>query len=82
HIGEDVWLGGGVTVVGGVSIGDRAVIGAGAVVTRDIPADAIAVGSPARVIRMRDETRLERADLPDGVPVDALATLREHMDDH
>ena len=82
HIGEDVWLGGGVTVVGGVSIGDRAVIGAGAVVTRDIPADAIAVGNPARVIRMRDETRLERADLPDGVPVDALAALREQMDDH
>ena len=76
-IGEDVWLGGGVTVVGGVSIGDRAVIGAGAVVTRDIPADSIAVGNPARVIRMRDEDNLERTQLPDDVPVEALATLRE-----
>ena len=77
HIGEDVWLGGGVTVVGGVSIGDRAVIGAGAVVTRDIPADSIAVGNPTRVIRMRDEDNLERTQLPDDVPVEALATLRE-----
>ena len=76
-IGEDVWLGGGVTVVGGVSIGDRAVIGAGAVVTRDVPADSIAVGNPARVIRMRDENNLERTQLPDDVPVEALATLRE-----
>lgn len=76
-IGEDVWLGGGVTVVGGVSIGDRAVIGAGAVVTRDVPADSIAVGNPARVIRMRDEDNLERTQLPDDVPVEALATLRE-----
>ena len=76
-IGEDVWLGGGVTVVGGVSIGDRAVIGAGAVVTRDVPADSIAVGNPARVIRMRDEDNLERTQLPDDVPVEALTTLRE-----
>lgn len=76
HIGEDVWLGGGVIVVGGVTIGDRAVIGAGAVVTRDIPADSIAVGNPARVIRMRDQQNLERHELPAGVPVEALTALR------
>ncbi|WP_205752851.1 sugar O-acetyltransferase [Cryptosporangium phraense] len=50
-IGNTVWLGGGVIVCPGVSIGDDAVIGAGAVVTRDIPAGAVAVGNPARVIR-------------------------------
>lgn len=54
HIGNDVWLGANVVVVGGVTIGDGAVIGAGAVVTNPIPAYAIAVGVPARVIRFRD----------------------------
>ena len=54
-IGRNVWIGAKVTIVKGVSIGDNAVIGANAVVTRDIPANAVAVGIPARVIRMRDE---------------------------
>lgn len=56
RIGRNVWLGAKVTVVSGVTIGDNAIIGANAVVTRDIPANAIAVGIPARVIRMRGET--------------------------
>ena len=51
HIGEDAWLGAGVTVLPGVTIGARSVIGAGSVVTRSIPDDAVAVGNPARVIR-------------------------------
>ena len=51
HIGDDVWIGGNVTILPGVTIGNRAVIGAGAVVTEDIPADSVAVGAPARVIR-------------------------------
>jgi maltose O-acetyltransferase len=50
-IGDNVWLGGGAIVLPGVSIGDNSVIGAGAVVTRDIPANVIALGSPARVVR-------------------------------
>ncbi|WP_184173721.1 sugar O-acetyltransferase [Rhabdobacter roseus] len=50
-IGEDVWVGGSVVICPGVSIGDRAVIGAGSVVTRDIPADVFAAGNPCRVIR-------------------------------
>ena len=50
-IGDNVWLGGGAIVLGGVSIGENTVVGAGAVVTRDLPADVIAVGNPARVIR-------------------------------
>jgi maltose O-acetyltransferase len=50
-IGNNVWLGGGVIVLPGVTIGDNTVVGAGAVVTRDLPANVIAVGNPARVIR-------------------------------
>ena len=50
-IGRNVWLGANVTVLPGVTIGDDAVIGAGSVVTKDIPARTIAVGSPARVVR-------------------------------
>lgn len=51
HIGSDVWVGGGAIICPGVRIGDRAVIGAGSVVTRDIPADVMAAGNPCRVIR-------------------------------
>lgn len=50
-IGDNVWLGGGVIVCPGVTIGENTVVGAGAVVTRDLPANVIAVGNPARVIR-------------------------------
>lgn len=50
-IGNNVWLGGGVIVCPGVTIGDDAVVGAGAVVVKDIPAGAVAVGNPAKVIR-------------------------------
>jgi maltose O-acetyltransferase len=50
-IGEEVWLGGGVIVLPGVTIGDRTTVGAGSVVTKDLPADVLAVGSPARVVR-------------------------------
>jgi acetyltransferase-like isoleucine patch superfamily enzyme len=52
-IGDDVWLGVGVIVLDGVHIGNGAVIGAGAVVTRDVPDNAIAAGMPARVIGTR-----------------------------
>lgn len=51
-IGDNVWLGGGVIVCPGVTIGNNAVIGAGSVVTKDVPANAMAVGNPARVLRV------------------------------
>lgn len=50
-IGDNVWLGGGVIVCPGVTIGDNTVIGAGSVVTRDLPANVVATGNPARVVR-------------------------------
>ena len=49
-----MWLGGGVIVLPGVTIGDNTIVGAGSVVTRDIPADVVAVGNPCRVIRPSD----------------------------
>lgn len=55
HIGERVWIGANVTILKGVTIGERTIVGAGSVVTRDLPPDAIAVGIPARVIKSRDE---------------------------
>lgn len=50
-IGDNVWLGGGAIVCPGVTIGENSVIGAGAVVTKSIPANVVAVGNPARVVR-------------------------------
>lgn len=50
-LGDNVWLGGGVIVCPGVTIGDNTVVGAGAVVTKDLPANVVAVGNPARVVR-------------------------------
>ena len=48
---DNVWLGGGVIVCPGVTIGEHSVVGAGSVVTRDLPPNVVAVGSPARVVR-------------------------------
>ena len=51
HIGKNCWLGAGVIVLPGVTIGDNSVIGAGSVVTKDIPENVVAAGSPCRVLR-------------------------------
>jgi acetyltransferase-like isoleucine patch superfamily enzyme len=57
NIGDGVWLGFGVIVLSGVRIGQGAVVGAGSVLTRPIPDGAVAVGTPARVIKMRSEIK-------------------------
>ena len=51
RIGRNCWLGAGVIIVPGVTIGDNVVIGAGSVVTKDIPDNVVAVGNPCRVLR-------------------------------
>lgn len=51
HIGQNVWIGSNAAILPGVSIGDNTVIGAGSVVTRDIPTNVVAVGNPCRVLR-------------------------------
>lgn len=53
HIGRNVWIGGKAIILPGVTIGDDALVGAGAVVTRDVPAGATVVGNPARVVAPR-----------------------------
>jgi acetyltransferase-like isoleucine patch superfamily enzyme len=63
---DDAWLGYGVIVLDGVRIGQGAVVGAGSVVTRDVPAGAVAVGSPARVVKMRSELGSPRASVAEG----------------
>ena len=54
-IGDNVWLGGGAIVLPGVTIGENTVVGAGSVVTRDLPANVVAVGNPARVVRSLEQ---------------------------
>ncbi|MCD7917416.1 MAG: sugar O-acetyltransferase [Clostridiales bacterium] len=51
HIGRNCWLGAGVVVLPGVTIGDNTVVGAGSIVTKDLPAGVVAVGNPCRVLR-------------------------------
>ena len=55
HIGKNCWLGAGVIVLPGVTIGDNTVIGAGSIVTKDIPSNVVAVGNPCKVLREINE---------------------------
>ena len=60
RIGHNVWIGYGACILRGVTIGDNAIIGTSAVVTKDVPANAVVAGIPARVIRMREEPKTLR----------------------
>ncbi|HEY4450782.1 MAG TPA: acyltransferase [Solirubrobacteraceae bacterium] len=60
HVGHNVWMGYGACVLRGVSIGDNAIVGTSAVVTTEVPANAVVAGAPARVIRMREAPRTLR----------------------
>ena len=68
EVGNNVWIGYGACVLRGVSVGDNSVIGTNSVVTKDVPANAVVGGIPARIIRMREaprELRWERPVEPD-----------------
>ena len=71
HVGKNCWLGAGVIVLPGVSIGDNSVIGAGSVVTKDIPANVVALGTPCKVVREIGEKDREvyfrDLEIPDGL---------------
>ncbi len=55
HIGKNCWIGAGVILVPGITVGDNVVIGAGSVVTKDLPSDVVAVGNPCRILREINE---------------------------
>jgi acetyltransferase-like isoleucine patch superfamily enzyme len=62
RVGNNVWIGYGAQILRGVTVGDNSIVGASAVVSRDVPANAVVAGTPARVIRMREEPRELRWD--------------------
>ena len=78
RIGKNCWIGAGALIMPGVTIGDNSVIGAGSVVTKDIPANVIAVGNPAKVLREINEHDKEyyfkdkRIDYTDPFVIDAM----------
>lgn len=60
HIKRNVWIGVNVTILPGVTIGENAVVGAGAVVTKDVPDNAVVVGNPARIIKYLDPEKFQK----------------------
>jgi acetyltransferase-like isoleucine patch superfamily enzyme len=60
RVGHNVWLGYGACILRGVEVGENAIVGTSSVVTKEVPANAVVAGSPARLIRMRDAPRSMR----------------------
>lgn len=75
-VGSNVWIGYGACFLRGVAVGDNSVVGTGAVVARDVPANAVVGGVPARIIRMRETPRELRWPDPVEPDPDAARTLR------
>jgi len=76
EVGSNVWIGYGACILRGVRVGDNSVIGTNAVVTKDVPANAVVGGSPARIIRMREAPRELRWARPVEPDPDAASTMR------
>jgi acetyltransferase-like isoleucine patch superfamily enzyme len=72
EVGSNVWIGYGACILRGVRVGDNAIVGSNAVVTKDVPANAVVAGVPARIVRMRETP--ERLRWPDPVEPDPAAT--------
>jgi acetyltransferase-like isoleucine patch superfamily enzyme len=84
EVGNNVWIGYGACILRGVSVGDNAVIGTNAVVTKDVPANAVVGGIPARIIRMREapsELRWRRPVEPDPEAWTTMQPLQEVRQD-
>ena len=62
HIKRNVWIGVNVTILPGVTIGENAVVGAGAIVTKDVPDNAVVVGSPARVVKYLNPNKFPKVE--------------------
>ncbi len=76
EVGSNVWIGYGACILRGVSVGDNSVVGTNSVVTRDVPANAVVAGIPARVIRMREAPQGLRWDDPVEPDPGAWTTLQ------
>ena len=75
EVGSNVWIGYGACILRGVRVGDNSIVGTNAVVTKDVPANAVVAGAPARVIRMREAPQELRWDRPVEPDPDAWTTL-------
>ena len=82
HIGDNVWIGDSAIVCKGVRIGENSIIGAGAVVVRDIPANAVAAGNPAAVVKYLDAGRPVKTRADWLADPGALAAQFEEIDRH
>jgi acetyltransferase-like isoleucine patch superfamily enzyme len=76
EVGNNVWIGYGACILRGVSVGDNAVVGTNAVVAKDVPANAIVGGVPARIIRMREAPRELRWARPVEPDPEAWTTMQ------
>jgi acetyltransferase-like isoleucine patch superfamily enzyme len=76
EVGNNVWIGYGACILRGVSVGDNSVIGTNSVVTKDVPANAVVGGIPARIIRMREAPESLRWDRPVEPDPEAWTTMR------
>jgi len=76
EVGNNVWIGYGACILRGVSVGDNSVIGTNSVVTKDVPANAVVGGIPARIIRMREAPRDLRWERPVEPDPEAWTTMR------